>query len=59
MFLISLCGSQKKIDKEKSGSVEIPIDNASLALIFLPVKISSFAIDFPTNLGNRCVPPAL
>lgn len=36
-----------------------PKDIASLPLTLRPVNIISFATDFPTNLGSRCVPPAL
>ena len=35
-----------------------PIFSASSTLMVLPVRIKSLAQDFPTNRGNRCVPPS-
>ena len=36
----------------------IPNFKASSAVIWSPVRHISIALDFPTALGKRCVPPA-
>jgi hypothetical protein len=48
----------KRLSKGKIR-LKLPIVTASTASNLRPVNISSFALDLPTILGRRCVPPAL